>query len=89
MTIEATDREAASRHYRQAVGCFQYYRDTNLLANALIGQAGLIARRDPVVALRVTAAAVSARLRVHGNIPGFFSERLQRIRAGCEAAPGH
>jgi non-specific serine/threonine protein kinase len=88
ITIEATDREAASRHYRRAVGCFQHYRDTNLLANALIGQAGLIARRDPAVALRVTAAAVSARVRVHGNIPGFFSERLQRIRADCEAALG-
>jgi DNA-binding CsgD family transcriptional regulator len=59
-----------------------------LLANALIGQAGLMARRDPVVALRVTAAAVSARVRVHGNIPGFFSERLRRIRAACTAAVG-
>ena len=54
----------------------------------MIGQAGLIARRDPAVALRVTAAAVSVRVRVHGNFPGFFGERMQRIRAGCEAALG-
>ena len=88
MTIEATDREAASRHYCRAIECFQHYRDTNLLANALIGQAGIIVRRDPAVALRVTAAAHSVRVRVHGNIPGLFGERMRRIRAGCEAALG-
>jgi predicted ATPase/DNA-binding CsgD family transcriptional regulator len=86
--IETTDRQAAARHYRRAIGCFQHYRDTNLLANALIGQAGLIARRDPAVALRVTAAAVSVRVRVHGTFPGFFGERMKRIRAACEAALG-
>jgi DNA-binding CsgD family transcriptional regulator len=87
-TIETTDQQAAALHYRRAVRCFQHYRDTNLLANALIGQAGLIAPRDPAVALRVTSAAVSVRVRVHGNFPGFFGERMQRIRAGCEAALG-
>jgi non-specific serine/threonine protein kinase len=87
-TIETTDQHAAALHYRRAIGCFRHYRDTNLLANALIGQAGLIARRDPALALRVTAAAVSIRVRVHGNFPGFFGERVQRIRAGCEAALG-
>ena len=87
-TIETTDQQAAALHYRRAIECFQHYRDTNLLANALIGQAGLIARRDPAVALRVTAAAVSVRVRVHGNFPGFFGARMQQIRAGCEAALG-
>jgi predicted ATPase/DNA-binding CsgD family transcriptional regulator len=88
-TIETTDPEAASRHYRRAVECFRHYRDTNLLANALIGQAGLVARRDPAAALQVVAAAVGVRLRVHGgNFPGFFGERMQRIRATCEAALG-
>jgi predicted ATPase/DNA-binding CsgD family transcriptional regulator len=87
ITMETTDRQTASLHYRRAVECFQHYRDTNLLANALIGQAGLIGRRDPATALRVTAAAVTARVRFHGaNIPGFFGERLQRITAECEAA---
>jgi predicted ATPase/DNA-binding CsgD family transcriptional regulator len=86
--IETTDLEAASRHYRRAIECFQYYGDTNLLANTLIGQAGLIASRDPAVALRVTAAAVSIRVRVHGNFPGFFGGRMERIRAACEAALG-
>ena len=58
------------QHYRHAVGCFQPYRDTNLLPNALIGQAGLIARRDPAAALRVTAAARSLRVRDGGDFPG-------------------
>jgi predicted ATPase/DNA-binding CsgD family transcriptional regulator len=87
-TIETTDQPAASRHYRRAVECFQHYRDTNLLANALIGQAGLIARSEPAAALRVTAAAVSVRVRVHGNFPGFFGARMQRIKAECEAGLG-
>jgi DNA-binding NarL/FixJ family response regulator len=54
----------------------------------LIGLAGLMARRDPARALRVTAAAVSVRVRVHGNFPGFFGERMQRIREACEAVLG-
>jgi non-specific serine/threonine protein kinase len=87
-TIEGTDAGAATLHYRRAVACFERYRDTNLLANALIGQAGLVARRDPAAALRVTAAAVSVRVRVHGDFPGFFGGRMQRIKAGCEAALG-
>ena len=87
-TLETTDPQAASLHYRRAIGCFQHYGDTNLLATSLIGHAGLIARRDPAVALRLTAAAVSVRVRVHGNFPGFFGERMRRIRAGCEAALG-
>jgi DNA-binding CsgD family transcriptional regulator len=87
-TIETTDPQAAALHYRRAIECFQHYRDTNLLANALIGQAGLITRRDPAGALRVTAAAVSVRVRVHGNFPGFFGARMERIRAGCEAVLG-
>jgi predicted ATPase/DNA-binding CsgD family transcriptional regulator len=87
-TIATTDPQAAALHYRRAIECFQQYRDTNLLANALIGQAGLMAGRDPAAALRVTAAAVSVRVRAHGDFPGFFGERVQRVRAACEAALG-
>jgi DNA-binding CsgD family transcriptional regulator len=87
-TIATTDQRTAALQYRRAIECFAHYRDTNLLATALIGQAGLIADRDPALALRVTAAAVSVRVRVHGNFPGFFGERMRRIKAGCEAALG-
>ena len=88
ITLEATDPQAATRHYRHAVECFQQYRDTNLLPNALIGQAGLIARRDPAGALRVTAAAGAIRARGGGDFPGFFRERMRRVRQMCEAALG-
>jgi predicted ATPase/DNA-binding CsgD family transcriptional regulator len=86
MTTEATDPHAAATHYRRAVGCLQEYRDSNLLPNALIGQASLIARRDPSTALRVTAAAWALRARGGGEFPEFFRERLGRIRRLCEAA---
>jgi len=64
----------------------QEYRDSNLLPNALIGQAGLIARRDPATALRVTAAAWAIRARGGGEFPGFFRERLGRVRQICDGA---
>src|SRR5437588_12504240 len=54
----------------------------------MTGQVGLIAHSDPAVALRVTAATVSVRVRVHGNFPGFFGDRMERIRTACEAALG-
>jgi non-specific serine/threonine protein kinase len=85
-TTEATDPEAAAAHYRRAVACLQEYRDSNLLPNALIGQAGLIARRDPATALRVTAAAWAIRARGGGEFPGFFRERLGRVRQICDGA---
>jgi DNA-binding CsgD family transcriptional regulator len=64
------------------------YRDTNLLPNALIGQAGILSRRDPATALRVTAAARSLRIRDGGEFPPFFQARMQRVRETCEAALG-
>jgi DNA-binding CsgD family transcriptional regulator len=64
------------------------YRDTNLLPNALIGQAGLIARRDPASALRVAAAGWAIRVRGGAGFPPFFRERLEHVRAKCEAALG-
>jgi predicted ATPase/DNA-binding CsgD family transcriptional regulator len=88
VTIETTDPQGASLHYRRAIECFQYYRDTLLLPNALIGQAGIVARRDPAAALRVTAAAASIRVRAHGNLPAFFGERMKRIRVACETVLG-
>jgi DNA-binding CsgD family transcriptional regulator len=88
VTLDATDPQAAARRYRHAVECFQSYRDTNLLPNALIGQAGLIARRDPDAALRVTAAACAVRTRAGGDFPGFFRERLQRVKETREESLG-
>jgi predicted ATPase/DNA-binding CsgD family transcriptional regulator len=88
ITLEASGPHVASAHYREAIQCLKPYRDTNLLPNALIGQAGLIARRDPVAALRVTAAACATRARGGGHFPAFFRERMERVRDTCEAALG-
>jgi len=88
LTFDASDPQAATKHYRHAVECLQPYRDTNLLPNALIGQAGIVARRDPAAALRVTAAARSLRIRDGGDFPAFFHERMRRVRETCEAVLG-
>jgi DNA-binding CsgD family transcriptional regulator len=88
ITLDAGDPRAASAYYRRAIDCLKPYRDTNLLPNALIGQAALIARRDPAAALRVTAAAHAVRVRPGGEFPAYFRERMRRVRAACEAALG-
>jgi predicted ATPase/DNA-binding CsgD family transcriptional regulator len=89
ITLDAVDPRAAAAHYRHAVDCFRPYRDVTLLPYALMGQAGLIAQRDPVTALRVTAAAWNVRVRVGGDVPPLFRELLlHRVRAACEAALG-
>jgi predicted ATPase/DNA-binding CsgD family transcriptional regulator len=88
ITLEATDPQAASAHYQHALDCFRPYHDTMLLPNALIGQAGLIARRDPDAALRVCAAAWNVRLRAGGDLPPFYRERLRAVKAACEATLG-
>jgi predicted ATPase/DNA-binding CsgD family transcriptional regulator len=89
ITLEAVDPAAAGRCYRHAVECFLPYRDTTLLPYALMGQAGLLAQRDPATALRITAAAWAVRVRVGGNIPPLFRTLLlERVRTSCEAALG-
>jgi tetratricopeptide (TPR) repeat protein len=87
LTFDASDPQAATKHYRRAVQCLQPYRDTNLLPNALIGQAGIVAHRDPAAALRVAAAARSLRTRDGGDFPAFFRERMRRVRETLRGRP--
>jgi non-specific serine/threonine protein kinase len=89
-TIDSTgaDPPAAASHYRRAVDCFRPSRDSTLLPYALIGQAGVIAARDPARALRVVAAAWAIRVRVGGGFPRFFRDHMERVRATCEGALG-
>ena len=75
-------------HYRQAFDCLRPYRDVSLLPVALIGQAGVLSRRDPARAHRVAAAAWAIRARVGGEFAPFYRERAERLRAACEAALG-
>jgi predicted ATPase/DNA-binding CsgD family transcriptional regulator len=78
----------ATAHYREAVDCLRPSRDATLLPVALVGQAGLLARRDPARALRIAAAASAVRARVGGEFAPFYQARVDRVRAAAEAAVG-
>ena len=82
------DPSSASAHYRQAVDCLRPSRDATLLPVALIGQAGVLARRNPADALKVAAAASAIRARVGGEFAPFYQARLERIQAAGKAALG-
>ena len=84
----APDPAVATSHYQQAVDCLRPSRDATLLPVALIGQAGVLAHRDPATALKVIAAASALRARVGGEFAPFYRARLERIRAKGEAALG-
>jgi predicted ATPase/DNA-binding CsgD family transcriptional regulator len=84
----ATDPTGATSHYRKAVEFLRPSRDATLLPVALIGQAGVLARRDPASALRVAAAASAIRARVGGEFAPFYRARLEHVRATAEAALG-
>jgi non-specific serine/threonine protein kinase len=89
MVAEAAgDAAGATAHYREAADCLRPSRDATLLPVALVGQAGLLARRDPAAAMRVAAAASAARTRVGGEFAPYYRARLDRVRAAAEAALG-
>ena len=82
----ATDRSRPTTHYRAAVDLLRPLRDATVLPVALIGQAGILARRDPANALKVAAAASAIRARVGGEFAPFVGARLEGIRTAAEAA---
>jgi non-specific serine/threonine protein kinase len=84
----AGDDAGATAHYREAVEQLRPSRDATLLPVALIGQAGLLARRAPADALRVAAAAAAVRARVGGEFAPYYRARLERVRAAATAASG-
>jgi non-specific serine/threonine protein kinase len=84
----APDPRDATSHYRKAVDCLRPSRDATLLPVALIGQAGVLGRRDPANAIKVAAAASAIRARVGGEFAPFYRVRLERVRAAGEAALG-
>jgi non-specific serine/threonine protein kinase len=85
---QAPDRSTASAHYREAADCLRPFRDATLLPVVLVGQAGLIARRDPARAAKVLAAASATRARVGGEFQPIYRARVDRIRAAVNAALG-
>ena len=91
MNAEATgiDPARATSHYRQAVELLRPFRDATLLPVALLGQASVLAPRDPKRALKVAAAASAARDRVGGEFAPSHQARLERVRTVGEAAVGN
>jgi predicted ATPase/DNA-binding CsgD family transcriptional regulator len=81
------DPAGAASHYRQAVDCLRPYRGP-LLPMAVIGQAGVLGRRDPEVALKVAAAAHALRAQSGGDFPPLFRQRAEQVRVTAEAALG-
>jgi predicted ATPase/DNA-binding CsgD family transcriptional regulator len=79
---------SATAHYREAVERLRPTRDATLLPVALIGQAGMLVRRDPAKALRVAAAASAIRARVGGEFAPFYRARLADVRGAAEDALG-
>ena len=82
------EERAATSHYRTAVACLRPYRDVTLLPTSLVGQALVLARRDPAAALRVVAAASAVRARVGGEFPPLVRARVDEVRRVGEAAVG-
>ena len=82
------DAAVATDHYREAVELLRPFRDASLLPVALLGQAGILARRDPERALRVLAAASAIRARVGGRFQPVFRARADKVRADAAAALG-
>lgn len=77
------DAQAASSCFREAVECLRPYRDSTLLPVALVGQASVMARRDPATALKVVAAAWAVRARNGGEFAPFFRVFAERTRAAA------
>jgi non-specific serine/threonine protein kinase len=76
----------ASSHFRQAVDLLRRSRDATLLPVALLGQAGVLSRRDPAVALKLAGAASAIRARVGGEFPPIYRALAERVRAESAAA---
>lgn len=88
ITHSRGDETAATSHYRAAVECLRPHRDATLLPIALVGQAGVLARRDPATALRIAAAASTVRARIGGVFPPLVRRRVEEVRALADAALG-
>ena len=84
----AADAAVATGHYCEAVELLRPFRDASLLPVALLGQAGILARRDPERALRVLAAASAIRARVGGRFQPVFRARADKVRADAAAGLG-
>jgi non-specific serine/threonine protein kinase len=84
----SADPQAASSYFREAVECQLPYDDSTLLPMALLGQASVLARRDPATALQVVAAALAVRARNGGELAPYFRAFAERTRAAASQRVG-
>jgi predicted ATPase/DNA-binding CsgD family transcriptional regulator len=85
-TAGGSNLELGTTHFRAAVDALSRYRDPTLLPVALIGQAGVLGRRDPARALAVAAAAWTARAQVGGDFAPVFRERAELVKRQVESS---
>ena len=82
----AIDTARATAHFRHAAELLGPSRDSTLLPVALLGQAGVLLRRDPAAALKLAGAASAVRARIGGEFPPIYRALADRVRAESEAA---
>ena len=88
LAVSSADPQAAASYFREAVECQRPYGDSTLLPVALVGQASVLARRDPATALQLVAAAWAVRARNGGEFAPFFRAFAERTRAAAAERVG-
>ena len=77
-----------SEHYRRAIDLHGPYGGGPLLPVALVGQGGVVGRRNPRRGLQVVAAAYALRARRGGKFAPYFLTRTEPIRIALTTALG-
>jgi predicted ATPase/DNA-binding CsgD family transcriptional regulator len=87
---DATDTapDTVTEHYRRAIEVHRSFEGGPLLPVALVGQAGILGRRDAERGLRVAAAGYAIRARGGGEFAPFFRARTERVRIELTSAVG-
>ena len=88
VALSSGDQQAAMSSFRRSVECLRSYPDSTLLPMALIGQAGVVAKRDPARALKIVAAASSVRARNGGEFAPFYRAFAEDVRAVATKGAG-
>ncbi len=80
--------DRVSEHYRRAIELHAPYGGGPLLPVALVGQGGVVGRRNPRRGLQVVAAAYALRARRGGKFAPYFLTRTEPIRIALTTALG-
>ena len=80
--------DRVSEHYRRAIDLHGPYGGGPLLPVALVGQGGVVGRRNPRRGLQIVAAAYALRARRGGKFAPYFLTRTEPIRLALMTALG-